>query len=814
MSRLPSGTITFLFTDIEASTRLVRELGERYPELLEEHRRLLRAAFERRGGVEIGTEGDSFFVAFESASDAVEAARCGQAALGDGPVRVRMGLHSGEAMEIEEGYAGINVHRAARISSAAHGGQVVLSERTLALAEVDGPVRDLGRHRLKDLGEPERLYQLGGGDFPPLRSLNATNLPAQPTPLIGRSGEVARAIELVRSEDVRLLTLTGAGGSGKTRLALQVAAELVDDFVDGVFWVPLSALGEPAFVLPTIGRTLGATNGVAEHVDEKRMLLLLDNFEHVLAVAPDLSELLASCQNLHLLVTSRAVLRIAAEREFEVPPLPERDAVSMFVDRARAIRPDLALDEHIVDICRRLDGLPLAIELAATRVRVLSTEQLAARLEQRLPILTAGARDAPARQRTLRATIDWSHDLLGREPRQHFARLAVFAGTFTMEAAEAVCDVSLSALSELIEHSLLRRWASGRIGMLETIREYAVERFEALPEADELRRRHFEHMLELAEAAKHELDAGASQEEWLGRIDAERDGIRSALGWSLSSGNAVAGLRLASTLEKFWVVRDHVEGFRWLSEALADADDAPPALRANALRSAGSTIFFTGDYARAAELAEEALGLFRELGDKREVARMLDRLAAAQVNLKRLDAARASAEESLALLEELGDREGAPYVLEKLGWIEWESDHRERGVELIEESLAGAREVGDTWWEAAQLDSLAEMALAQGDLPRANRLGRESLTRALEIGDRVGVGRCVALLAAAAARRGDPERAGCLWGGLDALEAAGDPPLLPEDRASRGKGIDWLEEAVAAGRTMRADEVLAYALEG
>ena len=342
MSRLPSGTITFLFTDIEASTRLVRELGERYPELLEEHRRLLRAAFERRGGVEIGTEGDSFFVAFESASDAVEAARCGQAALGDGPVRVRMGLHSGEAMEIEEGYAGISVHRAARISSAAHGGQVVLSEQTLALAEVDGPVRDLGRHRLKDLGEPERLYQLGGADFPPLRSLNATNLPAQPTPLIGRSGEVARAIELMRSEDVRLLTLTGAGGSGKTRLALQVAAELVDDFVDGVFWVPLSALGEPAFVLPTIGRTLGATNGVAEHVDEKRMLLLLDNFEHVLAVAPDLSELLASCQNLHLLVTSRAVLRIAAEREFEVPPLPERDAVSMFVDRARAIRPDLA----------------------------------------------------------------------------------------------------------------------------------------------------------------------------------------------------------------------------------------------------------------------------------------------------------------------------------------------------------------------------------------------------------------------------------------------------------------------------------------
>jgi predicted ATPase/class 3 adenylate cyclase len=813
MSRLPSGTITFLFTDIEGSTRLVRELGERYPALLAEHRRRLRAAFERHGGVEIGTHGDAFFVAFESAPDAVEAAGAGQAALGDGPVRVRMGLHSGEATEIEGSYAGINVHRAARICSAAHGGQVVLSEQTLGLAEVDGPVRDLGRHRLKDLAQAERLYQLGGADFPPLRSLNATNLPVQPTQLIGRTGEVARAIELLRSEDVRLLTLTGAGGSGKTRLALQVAAELVDDFADGVLWVPLSALSDPAFVLPTIGRTLGATNAVAEHVDEKHMLLLLDNFEHVLAAAPDLSDLLASCQNLHLLVTSRAVLRIAAEREFEVPPLPERDAVSMFVERARAIRPDVAPDEHIAGICRRLDGLPLAIELAAPRVRVLSTEQLAARLEQRLPILAAGGRDAPARQRTLRATIDWSHDLLGREQQRRFARLAVFAGTFTVEAAETVCDVSLSALSDLIEHSLLRRWASGRIGMLETIREYAIERFEGLAEAEELRRRHFEHVLELAERAKRELEAGASQEEWLGRLDAERDGIRGALGWSLSSGAAVQGLRLASTLEKFWVVRDHVEGLRWLSKALVDADDAPPGLRASALRSAGSTIFLTGDYVRAAALAEEALELFRALGDKREVARMLDRLAAAQVNLKRLDAARASAEESLALLEELGDREGALYPLEKLGWIEWENDHRERAVELIEESLAGAREFGDSWWEAAQLDSLAEMALDQGDLARANRLCRESLTLALEIGDRLGVGHCVALLAAVAARRGDPERAGCLWGGLDALEAAGDPPVLAEVRASRGEGIDWLERAVAAGREMSADEVLAYALE-
>ncbi len=814
MKRLPTGTVTFLFTDIEGSTRLLHDLGERYVAVLAEHRRLLRGAFARHGGAEVDTQGDAFFVAFGSASEAVAAAREGQAALGDGPVRVRMGLHSGEAMLTEEGYVGINVHRAARICSATHGGQVVLSEQTRELADADEPVRDLGRHRLKDLIEAERLYQLGEGDFPPLRSLNATNLPTQPTPLIGREGELARAMELVRRDHVRLLTLTGAGGSGKTRLALQVAAELVDDFADGVFWVPLAALTDPAVVLPTIGRALGAKNGVAEHVDEQRMLLLLDNFEHLLAAAPAVSDLLAVCPNLHLLVTSRAVLRIAAEHEFEVPPLPEPDAVAMFIERARAVRPGIEADQHVAEICRRLDGLPLAIELAAPRVRLLSTEQLAARLEQRLPILTAGARDAPARQRTLRATIGWSHDLLGREQQRRFARLAVFAGAFRVEAAQAVCEVDLDALNELSEQSLVRRWASGRVGMLETIREYAIERFESLAEAQEIRRRHFDHMLELAERAKRELEAGASQEKWLGRIDAERDDIRAALGWSLSSGDAVQGLRLASTLEKFWVVRDHVEGFRWLSEALARADEAPPALRANALRSAGSTVFFTGDYVRAAELAEEALALFRELGDKREVARILDRLASAQVNLKRFDEARASAEESLALFEELCDREGALYPLEKLGWIEWERGHRERGVELIEESLARGREFGDSWWEAAQLGSLAEMAFDQGDLERANRLCRESLVVVLEIGDRVGVAHCVALLAGVAARRGDPERAGCLWGGLDALEHAGDPPLAPDVRASLGEGVDWLEAALAAGREMDADEVVAYALGG
>ena len=303
--------ITFLFTDIEGSTRLAYDLGDRYPEVLAEHRRLLRGAFARHGGVEVDAPGDALFVAFDSASAAVRAAYEGQAALGNGPVRVRMGLHSGEAIQAENDYVGLNVHRAARICSAAHGGQVVLSQHTLELASAAAPVQDLGRHRLKDLGEPERLYQLGEGDFPPLRSLNASNLPTQPTPLIGRADELARAIDLLGREDIRLLTLTGAGGSGKTRFALQVAAELAEDFVDGIFWVPLAAVTDPAFVLPTIGRALGAGNEVAEHIDERRMLLVLDNFEQMLAAAPAVSDLLAACPNLRILVTSRAVLRIA-----------------------------------------------------------------------------------------------------------------------------------------------------------------------------------------------------------------------------------------------------------------------------------------------------------------------------------------------------------------------------------------------------------------------------------------------------------------------------------------------------------------------
>ena len=435
MRDLPTGTVTFLFTDIEGSTRLLHEHGEAYAGLLAEHRRELRAIFARHAGVEVDTQGDAFFAAFGRADDAVDAA--GEIQAVDGPLRVRIGIHTGTPTVTSEGYVGIDVHRAARICAAAHGGQVVLSEATRDALGRD-PGRDLGLHRLKDLGAPERLFQLGTGTFPPLRSLNATNLPAQTDGLVGRTWELLDIAALI--DDARVVTLTGAGGSGKTRLALQAAAESVDGFGGGVFWVPLAAVNDPTLIEPTIAQAIGAQHGLAAHIDEKRMLLLLDNLEQLLpgAAAP-LAALVAACPNLRLLLTSRAPLRIDGEREYPVQPLPATDAIELFRERAFSAEPEAAVRE----ICRRLDGLPLAIELAAARTRLLPPDQLLARLERALPVLTGGRRDAPERHRTLRATIAWSYDLLSADERRLFDRLGVFAGGFTLEAAEAVCDADL-----------------------------------------------------------------------------------------------------------------------------------------------------------------------------------------------------------------------------------------------------------------------------------------------------------------------------------------------------------------------------------
>ena len=407
---LPTGTVTFLFTDVEGSTRLLQEHGDGYADLLAEHRRVLRKAFAARSGVEVDTQGDAFFVAFSRAADAVAAADEARRGLEDGAIRVRMGIHTGEPVVTDEGYVGMDVHRAARIAAAAHGGQIVLSETTRRLLD-DAAVHDLGEHRLKDLVQAERLYQLGNGDFPPLRTLDATNLPIASSQLVGRENELDDLVAAL-SNGTRLLTVTGPGGTGKTRLALQVAAELVGRLRDGVFWVPLGGLSDPEFVPAEVAQTIGAPDDLTGFLRGRELLLLLDNFEHLLGAAPAVSRLLASSADVRVLVTSRAPLRVSGEREFRLEPLPADDASTLFVERARAVGRELAPDRIVESICRRLDGLPLAIELAAARTKLLGPEALLERLDSALPLLTGGARDAPERQRTLRATIEWSYDLL------------------------------------------------------------------------------------------------------------------------------------------------------------------------------------------------------------------------------------------------------------------------------------------------------------------------------------------------------------------------------------------------------------------
>jgi adenylate/guanylate cyclase family protein/AAA domain-containing protein len=402
VAELPSGTVTFLFTDVEGSTRLLSELGGAYAGALAEHRRILRDAFSRHGGVEVDTQGDAFFVSFASAREAVAAAREAQAALEGGPIRVRIGLHTGEATVTDEGYVGIDVHRAARIAAAGHGGQVLLSQSTRDL--IDGDVCDLGEHGLKDLSAREHLYQLGDADFPRLRMLYQTNLPIPATPFLGRDRELTEVSGLLERGGVRLLTLTGPGGTGKTRLALQAAAAVADRYPDGVWWVPLAPLRDPALVLDSAAQALGGKERLAEQVGDRKLLLLLDNFEHVIAAAPRLSELLQSCPNLDILVTSRELLQLTGEQVYPVPALADAEAVELFLDRARAVQPGFDGNGRVRELCARLDNLPLALELAAARTRVFATEELLALISRRLDFLKAG-RDTDPRQQTLRATI-------------------------------------------------------------------------------------------------------------------------------------------------------------------------------------------------------------------------------------------------------------------------------------------------------------------------------------------------------------------------------------------------------------------------
>ncbi|MBM2821480.1 MAG: Adenylate/guanylate cyclase protein [Thermoleophilia bacterium] len=766
MSRreLPTGTVTFLFTDVEGSTRLLLEHGQRYADLLDDHRRVLREAFTRHDGVEVDTQGDAFFVAFPRASGAVAAAAEAQGALEGHQIGVRMGIHTGEPLVTGEGYVGIDVHRAARIAAAAHGGQIVLSETTRGLLESDTVVRDLGEHRLKDLIGAERLYQLGGGDFPPLRTLDATNLPIAASALVGRERELAELLALL-SNGTRLLTVTGTGGTGKTRLALQVAAELVGTLRDGVFWVPLAGLSDPELLPSEIARAIGARDDLAGFLRGKELLILLDNFEHLVDAAPAVGAFLTTAGGLRVLVTSRSPLHVSGEREFRLEPLPPSDAAALFVERARAVGRELTPDPTVEAICSRLDGLPLAIELAAARTRLLAPGLLLERLDLTLPLLTGGARDAPERQRTLRATIEWSYDLLDAASKELFARLSVFAGSFPLTAAEEVCGAGLDGLAALVDSSLLKPIGDDRLLMLETIREYALERLAGSAEAEELREHHATFFSALAEQAYgHRFDAEA---EWSERLEIDHDDVRAALD-SLADSDPDRALELAGALGWFWLSHGHLlEGRRRAAEVLARST-AAGAARARALTSAGSLTARGGDADAGLALLSEGIALWRDLGDRDELASALDALGWLLVYDAGDDPGSLDAfEQSLELRRELGDGPGETRALVGVCQVLVALGEVERGESLSRDLLETAG--GDPRTEHFCFHFLADCALIRGDAEEAGTRYRESLRAALLLGDVLETSFEVQGVAMAAAGIGDPRRALRLAGAVDAL---------------------------------------------
>ncbi|MGH2724226.1 MAG: ATP-binding protein [Actinomycetota bacterium] len=864
---LPTGTVTFMFTDIEGSTPLLQELGEDYGKVQDDHMRLLREAIGQGGGTEIRTEGDAFFAVFPSASGAVRAAASAQRALQGHrwshgkPVRVRMGMHTGEGRLGGDDYLGIDVNRAARIAAAGHGGQVLLSEATRSVVEHDLPggvsLRDLGGHRLKDIAHPEHLHDLVieglPAEFPALKTLDVpVYLPAQLTSFVGREGLLEALTSALNGN--RLVTLTGPGGTGKTRLAVEVARRLAEAFPDGTYFVDLSPITDPRLVADTIATALRirvesmleVLDVITEHLRDRTVLLVIDNFEQVLAGAGAVGEILRAAPHVRGLVTSRAPLGISGEREIPVPPLEvpdpdgdpaalrESEAVALFAERAAFVDPGFVLTDDTIRIvaviCGRLDGLPLAIELAASRTRALPPRSLLEQLDRRLPVLVGGPRDAPTRQRTLRAAIAWSHDLLEERDRAFFRRLSAFAGGFTLAAAAEVADPegrlgdSVELIELLLQQSLIRRASDGdegRFHMLETIREFGVERLDQSGEADRIRQRHADRFVRLAEEAEPHL-TGPDQRRWMDLLGRDHDDLRAALGWAIEADDGETALRLGAALWRFWYGRGHLaEGRRWLEAALGlpSAGERGRA-RARCLTALGGIAYWQSDFEPSDAAYREALEIYRELGKPGDLVEALFNLAMTRGVMGEPEKAMSLLQQSLGMARELRDRRGEAWALWGLQAGNMFAGQLEAARRYGEESLQIFEELGtDTWGLGNALAGQAGLAAMGGDPQEA----RQRVLRAIDAWEDQGNALVLAsqlrFLAIAANGAGQPERAVRLAAVAEALreKVGGKVPDAffpfddPRDTAAKVLDEETVERAWAEGLALTLEEALAFA---
>ena len=828
-----------MFTDIEGSTRLLRELGETgYAAALAEHRSLLRKAFADHDGVEVDTQGDAFFVAFPTASGALAAASQVTGALASEKLHVRIGLHTGTPLLSEEGYVGTDVHRAARIAAAGHGGQVLVGAATAALVE-RGDLRDLGEHRFKDLASPERVFQLGQGEFPPLKSLYRTNLPVPATPFLGRERELTEVCDLLSRKEVRLLSLTGPGGTGKTRLALQAAAEASEAFPDGLWWVSLAPLRDPALVLPSVAAILDMKEQPGTPLSEtlvselagKRALVILDNCEHLLPQAADAVATLRDADGPTVLVTTRERMRLGGEQAWPVPPLSDEDGVALFVARARSIDPSFTVTPEVSKLCEALDELPLAIELAAARTSLFAPEQLLQRLGQRLDLLT-GVRDADPRQRTLRAAIEWSFDLLTAREQDLFQCLSVFAGGCTFEAAEAICGADPDTLQSLVDKSLIRRRdseVSRRFWMLETIRGFAAESLTASGSENQVRKAHagwFSTRVARLAWAVRENEPGA----------------KASLAADLA--NARAGLADALSREDARVAGDFLFGLWWLwvSEGLgSEAATAAGAWlglnrtrlssidRLPGLFAASEIVRFTGDLRRAAELKREQLASARTHDNeaihgwkvKRVIPATLSDLSQIELAIGNIVEAGALAGEALSIRRRSGERGGVGHALVAVGMVALVAGDVERArAAFIEagELLAGSGDSVSATLYRAECDLLLEdlTSAASGLRTCVEELRGASVV--VDVADAARVGASLAL------GRGDDQTAAVLLGAfVRILSDAGMALALDAhwhldyermtERLRAELGEESLDRERARGAELTRDEVLDLTLE-